>query len=361
MKTLKIFFLLIIPVSVFAQPFEKTKSVVKTYFVSKDCSVQISNKYGDVQIVPWDKDSVKLEMNVKVVNKKEEDAIKKINNIDFSFTATPYYVIAKTVFLDSKNGILNDLGDMAGSIISSGNYVNITYVVSVPSANALAIDNKYGNVYTTDHSNTFQLTLSNGDFKANNLTGTSKINMSFGNASINEMAKGSIEASYAEFEMKKAGKLSIVGRSSKFNIVNAESLELDSKRDKFYVDTLNYLSGETDFTYFNAGVLNSQISLNTSFGDLLIRELSPGFKSMNLASEYTDISITIPSGFSSSVDISYKKTVVTFPPTMTGLQKEISIESSDIFKLKGVTGSDTTSTKSIVVNASSGSITIISK
>ncbi|MFH0866861.1 MAG: hypothetical protein V1904_11750 [Bacteroidota bacterium] len=361
MKILALFTALFFYTTLFAQPYERTKSLMKSFVVTKDCSVQISNKYGDVQIVPWDKDSVKFEINVKVVNKKEDDAIKKINNIDFSFTSTPYYVIAKTVFLDSKTGILNDIGDMAGSIISSGNYVNITYVVSIPSVNALTIDNKYGNVYTTDHSNSFQLTLSNGDFKANNLTGSSKINISFGNASVNEIVKGSIEASYVEFEIKKAEKLSIIGRSSKFNIVNAESLELDSKRDKFYVDTLSYLSGKTDFTYINAGILKSQINLNISFGDLLVQELSSDFKSMNLVSSYTDITLSIPSGFSSTADITYKKMEMTYPPSMTGLQKEIVNESSDTFKLKGTIGSDTTSTNSILVNANSGSLTIISK
>lgn len=344
-----------------SQPFEHTKSLVKTYAAIKDCSIQISNKYGDVQVVPWDKDSVKFEINVKVVNKKDDDAMKKMNNIDFSFTSTPYYVIAKTVFLDSKNGILNDLSDAAGSLISSGNYVNITYVVSVPSANSLNIDNKYGNVYTTNHSNSFQLTLSNGDFKANNLTGDSKINISFGNASVNEIAKGKVEASYAEFEIKKAGKLNIVGRSSKFNIIYAESLELDSKRDKFYIDTLLYMSGETDFTYINTGILKSQISLNTSFGDLLIQGLSDYFKNMNIISSYTDISLTIPSGFSSAVDITYKKTEINYPQTFSGIQKETVNENSGIFKLKGFTGSDTTTTKSILMNASSGSLTIISK
>jgi hypothetical protein len=361
MKIPTLFIMLFFSATLFAQPYEKNKSLVKTYAAGKDCSVQITNKYGDVQIVPWDKDSVRFEINVKVVNKKEDDAIKKINNIDFNFTSTPYYVIAKTVFLDSKNGIINDIGDFAGSIISSGNYVNITYVVSMPSANALTVDNKYGNVYTTNHSNTFQLTLSNGDFKANDLTGTSKIDVSFGNASINEITKGSIEASYAEFEIKKAGKLSIVGRSSKFNMVYAESLDVDSKRDKFYIDTLNYLGGTTDFTYFSAVVLKSQITLNTSYGDLVVNGLSDDFRNINLISSYTDITLTLPSGFSSAVDVTYKKTEISYPQIMSGLQKEIVSEDSDTFKLKGFTGSDTASTKSILVNAGSGSFTLISK
>jgi len=344
-----------------SQPFERTKSQVKTFPVTKDCSVQISNKYGDVQVVAWDKDSVKFEINVKVANKKEDDAIKKINNIDFNFTSTPYYVIAKTVFLDSKNSIISDLGDMASSLINSGNYVNITYIVSIPSSISLSIENKYGNVYTTNHSNAFQLTLSNGDFKANNLTGDNKINVSFGNAAINEISKGKIEASYAEFEIKKAGKLSIVGRSSKFNFGNAESLELDSKRDKFYVDTLYYLSGETDFTYFNAGILKSQLNLNTSFGNLLLQGLSSDFKSIIIVSSYTDISLTIPSALSSAVDVTYKKTDLSYPQTLTRLQKDTLNDSSGTYKLKGSIGSDTAVTKNILLNTSGGSFTIITK
>lgn len=362
MKTIKIFFLLFIPLSVLSQPYEKTKSVVKVYPATKDCAVQISNKYGDVQIVPWDKDSVKFEISVKVVNKKEDDAIKKINNIDFNFTSTPYYVIAKTVFLDSKNGILNDIGDMAGSIIGSGNSVSITYVVSLPSAISLTIDNKYGNVYTTNHSNAFQLTLSNGNFKANNLTGDSKINVSFGNVSLNEISKGTLEASYAELDIKNTGKLNIVGRSSQFTISKANSITLDSKRDKFTFDTLSYLSGETDFSYITIRSITSQINLNTSFGDLVIQELTSDFTSMNLVSSYADISMTMLQGFSSQMEITYnKKAIISYPQIFTGLQKEIVNESSGIYKLKGTTGIDTTTAKSIVVNASSGSLTIISK
>lgn len=362
MKKLRIIFLLIFPMTVMSQPFEHTKFVVKTFAAPKDCSVQITNKYGDVQIVPWNKDSVKFEISVKVVNKKDDDAVKKINNIDFNFTSTPYYVIAKTVFLDYKNSIIDDIGDMASSLISSGNYVNITWVVSLPSANALTIDNKYGNVYTTDHGNSFQLTLSNGDFKANKLTGDSKINISFGNASVNEISKGKIEASYADnFEIKKVGKLDIIGRSSKFTFGTAESLELDSKRDKFNIDTLNYISGTTDFSYITVASLKSQLSLNTSFGELKVQDLSGEFKSMNLVSSYTDVTLTVPSSISASLDATYKKTQINYPATLTGIQKEVVNEDSGIYKLKGFTGSDIATTKSIVINAGSGSLTIISK
>lgn len=360
MKIPALFIMLFIWSALSAQPYERTKSQVNTYAVSKDCSVQISNKYGDVQIIPWEIDSVKFEIYVKVVNKKEDDAIKKINNIDFNFTATPYYVIAKTVFLDSKNGILNEIGDMAGSLISSGNYVSISYIVYVPSTIGITIDNKYGNVYTTNHSNSFQLNLSNGDFKANKLTGDSKLNVSFGNASINEISNAKIEASYTEFEIKKAGKLSIIGRSSKFNVVNAESIELDSKRDKFYIDTLGYLSGETDFSYVSAGIMESQIDLNTSFGDLIIQGISEEFMKMNITSSYTDISLKIPSLYSSSVEVTYKKTSVSYPFFYSGIQKEIVNESSGVYKLKGFIGSDTATLHTILANTSNGSFSMIS-
>ena len=155
--------------------------------------------------------------------------------------------------------------------------------------------------------------------------------------------------------------MSIVGRSSKFNFGNAESLELDSKRDKFYVDTLYYLSGETDFTYFNAGILKSQLNLNTSFGNLLLQGLSSDFKSINIVSSYTDISLTIPSALSSAVDVTYKKTDLSYPQTLTRLQKDTLNDSLGTYKLKGSIGSDTAVTKNILLNTSGGSFTIITK
>ena len=109
-----------------------SRKIVKSFKVNNATTVDIYNKYGKIHIVTWEKDSVSFSIDLKIKASNDSKLNKLKSNIDFDFTGTAYYVIAKTRIGKNTNSVFNDLADIAGSILSSDNKVTIDYLVMMP-------------------------------------------------------------------------------------------------------------------------------------------------------------------------------------------------------------------------------------
>ncbi len=353
--------LLILPFKGNSQVFEKQKNITRSFAVNKDCNIQLNNKYGDIHILPWDKDSASFSINIKVTDKKETDADKILNSIDVEFTSTPYYLAVKTVFRDSKNTVMSDIADYANSLFNIGKNVEINYIMNVPKTSSLKIENKYGNIYTTNHSGNVQFILSNGDLKANDLTGDTKIDLSFGNGVVNTIKDGKLNIGYSDFEIKNAGKLIVEDKSANISIAKVDNIDIDSKRGKYYIDTVGTITGQTDFSYINAYYLKGSVFLKSFYGDINLTEISDSFSSININSSYTDMKLYIQKSSSVGFEMNCKKTELSYPSSITGIQKLVANEKPGEFKASGITGVEALPKSTVQINAVSGSITINSK
>jgi hypothetical protein len=350
---------LVLPFAGSSQVFEKQKNIARSFAVSKDCNITVNNKYGDIHIIPWEKDSVSFSIDVKVSDKKEADAEKMLNAIDIEFTNTPYYIIAKTFFKDSRNQVIEDFSDYVNGLFGIGKNVEIKYIINVPRASALKIENNFGNVYTTNHSGNIDFTLSNGDLKANDLTGNeTKIELSFGNGVVNSIKNGKLNIGYSDFEIKDAGKLTVEGRSTKMSITKVERLDINSKRDKYYIDTVGTITGISDFSYINVYYLKESFFIKSLYGDINLTEISGLFKYINITSDYTDINLFFQKSCAVTADLSCKKTELSYPSSVTGITKQLINEKTGEFKVSGIIGTETQEKSPVQINAISGSITV---
>ncbi len=273
-----------------AQTYQNSRSVREAYRVNSNTEIQVVNKYGDIHLIPWQKDSVVFEIDLTVTSNKQSKVDKIFDYIDFDFKNTAYYVIAQTVF-EGQDNIWSEMADVAGTIFSSGTRTQIDYTVYFPAANDVRIDNKFGNIYTTDHTGKVDITLSNGDMKAHAFDGPTRLNIEFGNVSVNRVINASISLGYAEFNLEEAGELSFESRSSKIYLTACEKLQLNSKRDRFYVKSVGEVAGEAFFSYLNFDKVLSKINLKTNYGDVKVLAISEKFMRMDFNSQYSDLNI----------------------------------------------------------------------
>lgn len=272
------------------QTYENSRSLREAYRVAATTEVQVINKYGDVHLIPWEKDSVVYEIDMSVTSNKQAKVDKIFDYIDFDFRSTTYYVIAQTVF-EGQDNIWSEMADVASTIFSSGTTTRIDYTVYFPAGNDIKIENKFGNIYTTDHRGKVDITLSNGDLKGNNFTGPTRLKVDFGNVSIDNITSANVTLSYADFTLDKAGDIRFESRSSTIYLNGIEQLFLDSRRDKFYIKSAGEVSGEVFFSYLNLDKVISKINLKTNYGEIKLLGISPKFTRFDLAAQYTDINI----------------------------------------------------------------------
>ncbi|HPR31354.1 MAG TPA: hypothetical protein PLK12_04625, partial [Prolixibacteraceae bacterium] len=70
-----------------------TRQLSKGFRINKSSVVDINNKYGDVSIETWEKDSVWVEIFVQVSEKNREKLRKKMNEISFELTQSGHYIV----------------------------------------------------------------------------------------------------------------------------------------------------------------------------------------------------------------------------------------------------------------------------
>ncbi len=292
-KRSQLFVLLLLAVlSVHGQDYERSRTLSKSFLINPTAEIQVTNKYGDIHLITWDKDSVRFDIDFRVTSTKQSKVDKIFDYVDFDFKSTNYYVIAKTVFV-GQNNFWTEVTDAANSVFSSGTHTQIDYTIYYPSTNSVKIDNKYGNIYTTEHSSKVDITLSNGDLKAHAFRGDTRIKLDFGYANIDEITKADLEINYSEFNIEEANELDIESKSSKINIRKANILFINSKRDKYYVKEATLVEGESFFSNLNLDRVSEKLNLRSSYGDIKLQSIPETFRQMTINEQSTDITIYI--------------------------------------------------------------------
>ncbi len=343
------------------QDFIKRRSLSKTYKVNNETNIQIINKYGNIHLVPWEKDSIKFEIEMTFRANKQAKVDKISGYVDVELTRTKYYVIAKTIFRNYRNTFWEDFADMANTVLAGGSKVQINYTVHLPSKNNLKLTNKFGNIYTTDHSGDIEIEISNGDLKAHNFNANTKLKIEFGSAVVKSIKNGRLTVNYAELELDNASKLNINSKSSTLTIVDVKNLSVDSKRDKYYLSTVDIVRVNTLFTYINISTVRTQFIGVTKYGNINLESIPANFKFIKLDPQYTDINLYFENGTSYRFDATYIKTNISYPVNLAKLEKTLIDKKEGKYRISGTIGKNQQSSKRLEINAKSGRLTIIHK
>ena len=345
-----------------AQNIEKHKVITRAYPITKDTQIQIDNKYGNIQVVNWNKDSVKFEIDITVSGRKYEKVLKTFVYIDVDFAGNQYYASAKTIFKNDKSNFWSDVADLTNSILKGGNNAEINYTVYMPGTNALEIKNKFGNVYLSDRIAVSNIFISNGDLKANNFIGYLELDFSYGTVNIKEINKARIQAGYAEFSLNKINELTLDSKSSTINCNRINNLKINSRRDKLYLGELTSVSGEFSLSFMRIERLFDGLTLKTKFGDLEIREVSQDFNYINVYSGNTDISSTFERNTSFNLDLTYtRKTQISIPTSHKNLKEEYVSKDKEESRLTANFGANLQTKTEVKIIQSSGRVELIQK
>ena len=333
------------------QAFERSRSVEKTFSAPASAEIQISNKYGDIHLIPWKKDSVKFDIQLSVTSNKEAKIDKIFDYVDFDFKESKYYIIAQTVF-KGQNTFWSEVADMASLVFSGGTHTQIDYTVYFPEKSDMKIDNKFGNLYTTDHPGKADFSISNGDLKAHSFTGPAKLSINFGNASIDEVNSATLNVNYSELNLETASELIINSKSSKIYLTACNWMQIDSKRDKYYVKEVGEVSGTS--------YLTQEITLQSNYGEVKVQSVRPDFRQMALNAESTNITIYIGSDFYYVLDVTRDdRTQMVFTSNLL-TKTETALDSENkTFRVRCTAGTAGKPTIPVNINAKSGKIFLI--
>jgi hypothetical protein len=305
-----------------AQNSSETRSFMKTFRVGKESTLELTNKYGAVQVTNWKKDSVYIRAEIKAYAPSQEKLSSMFDGVSVSFTEAGSIVKAQTVFTQNINRLFESFKGMTSKIISYDSKIEINYFINVPEYLNINIDNRYGDLYMENSTGKFTASVSNGSFKANSLGKESSLTFSFCDATIGSIASGNIDASFSEIYSGEIGDVTIKSISSKYQLERTGNITFESRRDKININTSNSIRGNSYFSDIIVKVLKKELSLTSRYGEIKTDSIDSGFESINLNSGYSEIYLNFAGNSSYNLDVRHINTFLALPSKNSKTQRK---------------------------------------
>ena len=231
---------------------DRVKNYSKTYSADANDILSIENKYGNVTVNTWNRNEVKVDVQIKVSAGSDDATQKLLDNVNIS---------------DSKNGSLISFRTIIGEVKSSwysvfqggsSKKMEINYIVYMPAKNELVVDNRYGAIYLPDLDGKITINSAYGSLKARSLTNESTLRVKYGNANIDNLNNSAIQLSYGELT----------------------------------IGSVNALIADVSYSPVKIGKLHTSAAINLRYGGgLQIGDLDRDVKNLAISSSYSNVDI----------------------------------------------------------------------
>lgn len=183
-KILALLFLVVVPFLSRAgggDNVEKKRTITKTYHVGPSDKLSIENSFGNIVISTWDKNEIQVDVEIGVHASSDDKAQHMLDQIQVADNQNGQSISFKTD--------IGNMGNGKGNKNYEGNdrrfYVD--YKVSMPSRNALNIENSFGKVNVPDFEGNATLTSKFGEMSTGKLAAAKLVHVEFGKADIGRL------------------------------------------------------------------------------------------------------------------------------------------------------------------------------
>lgn len=282
------------------------KTYQKEFALTDNSNIYLENRFGQMNIENWDKNSISITVEIKVdypEGDKAERLLKAIN-IEFNQTGDEISAITKIEedFMKSWDRMFD----------SDSKDFSIDWEVKVPKQCNISLKNRYGDIFVNELTGKCKIELRYGNLKANkiirdNSDPLSSLIIGYGNATIDEVKWFKADIQYGKLNIDKAKAIVIVSKYSKIMIDQVSSVVSESKGDTYSIGTISNFVGEGGYTTYRFDELTKKLDLNVKYGDVKIDRVPTNFESIKFTGGYTSIYAAIdPSAsYKLTADVAY--------------------------------------------------------
>jgi len=248
---------------------ERIKNYSKSYSVDGNDKLAIDNKYGRVTINTWNKNEVKVDVQIKGSASDDETAQKLIDAISISDSKDGNVVSFRTNFGSGNSSMWSLFSNM-----NDRHRAEVNYTIYMPSTMSLDLRNRYGAVVLPSLSGKVVIDNAYGSLVAKGLTNPSnELNFRYYEVSIEELKGASLSLSYGSLKLGNVGRLD----------ANVNYAPVD-------IEKLN-TSGTFSLKYG---------------GGIKIGEISKALKSLDIDSKYSSVNIGLKGDENFDFDVTVK-------------------------------------------------------
>lgn len=318
----------------------ETKIIDKSFTVNPNAELRINNKYGNINMTTWDKNTVEFHIEIKVDGANADRVKERIHSISVEFNANSNLVSAETIIKNIKNT----------------NNINITihYFVKLPKTNSVNLTNRYGNI------------------SLDALKGSSVINLDYGNlnlgniqnplntwdldyvtsANVDFVKSANITMDYSKLNVSKSEIINLSADYSDANIGQIEDLVSSMDYGNLFIENSGSVSNVAEYTNVKIGTVKTSFVSSMSYGSIAIGTVKKGFNKISIGADYSDVSIGMDSGAGYRLSGNFKYGGMKFPANVNMSRQ---IEKSVVKTYEGKAGDGS---GEILINMNYGSAKI---
>jgi hypothetical protein len=315
---LPILLALLLPLGGLAADQDYEKRLSETYFVNPDARVNLDNRYGEIKVVTWNQQRVKVDVLIRVDARSEDDFQETLERIDVVIRGGGSSVSATTTV--SGNRSSNSWWDMITGGGGSDDF-KIYYTVSMPASLQLDVKARYCDVELPDLSGPTYLNIGYGDLVGGRLTNRTELDVSYGSARIERIGNDSdVKMRYSEGSIRNAGDIRYDGRYSEIrlgrigrarfdvgyeeiDIESATEVRLDGNYNELSVQRAGSIYLDGNYTDFNLGTVTGVLEVDGNYGDVEVRDLEAGFDHVRIRVSYSDVQIDVANNAGYTLDL----------------------------------------------------------
>lgn len=271
---------------------EKRKTINKSYQVSSSTELSFSNSFGEMHVETWDKNEVKVDIEIIVRASNDDRAQKLLEKIKIYIDDdSPKRELSYRTSINNNNSGRNSSFE-------------INYNLSVPKTSDLTLKNSFGDTYLDDHSGKTELNVQYGNLKAGKLSGECKVKLSFGSgfSEIDAMPNGNLKVSYSKLNVEEMGDVDINSQFSTFTNESADKVNLVAKYGEVEFGKVNSLNADVNFSGFELEELHESIVLDIDYGGSIDIGVKKSVKLVDIKSSFGPVSIELDEGVNGTID-----------------------------------------------------------
>lgn len=303
---------------------EFTKTIKKEFSITPTGTVDLSNKYGKVNVNTWERDRVKIDVTIVVDARSESSAQDVFDRIDIDFSNDNDYVKAETTIESTTSwwGGTNNRSEF-----------QVNYQVFMPESCNLKLSNKYGDSQVDAISGKANIIVKYGNFELEGVGGELQLYLGYGNGTVVKARNVDAEVSYSKLNLNNVQDIDFSTKYSKLYVDKAASVKAASKYDQFSLDDIDRFNCESRYGNVEIGTARNVVAtarytdyrienltgsgdFNLEYGGLRIENLAKNFEDVEMTGKYSNFKLYIEPGAVYSLDGAASYSTINYPPAM---------------------------------------------
>jgi hypothetical protein len=248
---------------------ERIKTYSKSYSIDANDKLRIDNRYGRVVVNTWNKNMVKVDIEIKAESNNDTNAQKLLDAVQIE---------------DGKEGDLVSFVTKINSDWGSGSFnwrgltkirkIEVNYTIYMPSKMPLDVTNRYGATELPDMEGQVVVNSSYGSLMAKSLSNANnQIRVSYGSANIASLTSSDINVSYGSLDLGK----------------------------------VDHINANVSYGSAKIGRINASGNISIRYSSpLQINDLDRGVKSLSVNCSYSGVKVGLSGDESADFDVTVK-------------------------------------------------------